>query len=170
MEKNQSRLTELIMEHRTALYGFILTLVADVHAAEDIFQQTWVVISEKWDTYNPEYPFRSWAFGIAKNKARQHWRKSSRNRTVLTDPEIIDRIAASPAWDEDPLEEKEALRQCLEKLSGKIRKMFRLRYFEGSALPAIAEKLGWNVRSVSVAMTRARSTLMECIDTTLEKP
>ncbi len=170
MEKNHSHLTELIMEHRTALYGFILTLVSDVHAAEDIFQETWVVIFEKWDTYNPQYSFRSWAFGIARNKARQYWRKSSRSKTVLTDPEIIEQIADSPVWDEDPLEEKEALRLCLKKLSGKIQKMFHMRYFEGSALPAIAKQLGWNVRSISVAMTRARNTLMDCIDAKLGRP
>jgi RNA polymerase sigma-70 factor (ECF subfamily) len=152
-----------------AIYGYITALLSDVYAAEDVFQETCQIIVDKWHTYNPSYPFRPWAFGIARNRVRKYLRGRKRSRTVITDPEVLGLVAASEAWDEDDREEKKALRECLTKLTDKIRSMLHMRYFENCDLSTIARRLSWNPRSISVAMTRARMKLMECIETTMSR-
>lgn len=166
-ETDQIQIMERVMEHRNALYGFILTSVPNAHLAEDIFQDVCVIICRKWHTHDPECSFRAWAFGIARNRILQHFDKEKRRPSLLMDPDLLDRIAASPTWDEDNLDEKEALRECITRLSGKVRRMIRLRYFEGLNVSVLAERLGWTARAVSVALSRARNFLRECVTSKL---
>jgi len=48
------------------LYGFILSLVANRSDAEDVLQETNLILCQKSKEYNPQGNFRSWAFNIAR--------------------------------------------------------------------------------------------------------
>ncbi len=83
-------------------------------------------------------------------------------------PDAIDVLCASPeaaysAEVELTAERAEALRQCLSRLAPKARQAIDLRYGEACSPPEIAERLSWTVGSVSVALSRAISTLRECV-------
>jgi RNA polymerase sigma-70 factor, ECF subfamily len=168
-EQGRVRLTELILENRTALYGFILAQVPNAHAAEDILQDVCMVISQKWATYDPQRSFRSWAFGIARNKILQHYEREKRSKIVLLDSDLLEQVAVNPNWDREDSAEKETLRECMKKLSGKVRFMLRLHYFENLTAKAMSLRMRWGARSISVALTRARTALMECVDAKLSQ-
>jgi RNA polymerase sigma-70 factor (ECF subfamily) len=156
--------TERILENRISIHGFILALVHDPHVAEDVFQEVCMTICLKWKAYDPERPFRPWALGIAYNKAMKHFERAKRRRVLLLDPELAEEIIGHPEWEEERIEERDALRECMKRLSDTVRRMLRMKYADNLSLKEIGRNIGWNAKSVSVALARARRTLMECID------
>ena len=163
----QSAITQQILKHRTAVYGFIMAHVRDVAQAEDIFQEVCVALCEQWDRYDRDRPFVAWALGIARNKIMQHYEGDK--RFISLDPELSKRIAAHPGWTHDDTHEKQALRECMRRLSKRISAMVAMRYVDNLTAREIADKMGWKARSVSVALTRAKMKLMDCIDTRLRR-
>ena len=62
-----------------------------------------------------------------------------------------------------PEDEMDHLRQCLDKLAPKTRRIVNLKYVEGLSGIQIAELVGSRVHSVYVALTRAHRNLQSCI-------
>ena len=62
-----------------------------------------------------------------------------------------------------------ALEECKDGLAPKARRVIALRYEESHRPPEIAERLGWTVNAVNVALARARKALRECVDRKLKK-
>jgi DNA-directed RNA polymerase specialized sigma24 family protein len=58
----------------------------------------------------------------------------------------------------------------MKKLTDKVRRIIQLRYFENLTPRVMSERLGWGARSISVALTRARNALMDCVDMKLSSP
>jgi DNA-directed RNA polymerase specialized sigma24 family protein len=59
-------------QHR--LYGYIATLVPSRADAEDIFQETSLLLWEKWCEFDQDRDLMPWACGIAHNVVRNFWR------------------------------------------------------------------------------------------------
>ncbi len=57
----------LYKKHKAALYGFCVYLTGETMRAQDIYQDTWIKISENANTYQARNSFKSWSFQIARN-------------------------------------------------------------------------------------------------------
>lgn len=57
----------LYKKHKSALYGFCVYLTGEKMRSQDIFQDTWIKISENANTYQSRNSFKSWSFQIARN-------------------------------------------------------------------------------------------------------
>ena len=55
------------LQHQDRVYGYIVLMLPNRHDAEDVFQQTSLILWQKWDQFDPEQDFLSWACGIARN-------------------------------------------------------------------------------------------------------
>jgi len=73
----------LFAEHRDRLFGYILTLVGRRADAEDLFQETSLVLWRHFVNYNPERDFMPWARTIAFNQVRNYRRKQYRDRQII---------------------------------------------------------------------------------------
>jgi RNA polymerase sigma-70 factor (ECF subfamily) len=161
------QITQLIVRHRASLYGFILAHTGDANNAEDIFQEVCLVVCEKWDTYDSTKSFCAWAMGIARNEILKQRRNTARNREVLLDPEIGETLVGHPAWEEDEGEEKQALRECMERLSPRTRQIVMMKFEENLRIAEIASRVRWKADSVSVTLTKAKKALFKCVKTRL---
>ena len=75
----------LFVKNQRRIYGYILTVVPDCNEADDLFQQTSLVLWEKADEFRPDGDFVRWACGIAFNVVR-NWRvKKRRDRHCFSD-------------------------------------------------------------------------------------
>ena len=137
--------------------------VRHVQDAEDIFQNVCLAITENWHRYDPERPFRAWAFGIVSNKVRQHFREGGRHPELCMDQDLMDKLVAHPQWDDDLVEEKAAMQGCIRRLTQKVRILLRLRYHERMSMKEIGGQVGWTPGAVAVALTRARHALKGCV-------
>ena len=156
------RVQRLFLMHSDLLRGFIRALLPDKSIAEDVLQETFLVITKKAEQVQEGSNFRAWACTIARNKVLETIRKLGRRETLLS-AEVIESLAvAEEAYEEDP--RAETLRLCIEKLAPKARQAVSLRY-ENDMKPAeIARTMGWKAEAVYVALSRARSLLRECIE------
>jgi RNA polymerase sigma-70 factor (ECF subfamily) len=165
MEAEPARNAEFLRLYSSAqplLRGWLLAWLRDFHLVEDVLQETSVVLWERFGEFRPGHSFSAWALGIAKNltlKALRQTRVSPR----LSDPDVLDAVAATYEKASVQLERRRrALSDCVEKLSGNLRRLVDL-YF-GSLLPIaeIARQTGRSAGGIKVSLFRARQWLAEC--------
>jgi len=58
----------LLMANQHRIFGFIFALVPDMEAAEDLQQETMLVMWEKYREFKPGTNFAAWGIQIARNK------------------------------------------------------------------------------------------------------
>ena len=75
----------LFVENQRRIYGYILTVVPDCNEADDLFQQTSLVLWEKAGEFRPEGDFVRWACGVAFNVIRNYRVKKRRDRHCFSE-------------------------------------------------------------------------------------
>lgn len=76
-EKDYSKKIELI---KSPLFNFIRSKIYNHSDAEDILQNTLLILIEKQNSYNSNKSFYSWAFTICKFQIKRYLTLSKRNR------------------------------------------------------------------------------------------
>src|SRR5438034_8828951 len=73
----------LFRRYQLPLYVYVFELVHDEQTSLDVVQETFIAAVKHIGSLRDEEKFGGWIFGIAHQKCIQHWRKSSRNKTLL---------------------------------------------------------------------------------------
>lgn len=163
-------MARLLMQHRTALYGFIYACVRNHDDTEDILQNVSVAVTESIAQLKDESGFLPWAREIARRRILAHRRGSRRERSC--DPEVVRALAeaAERIEREEPASaQRTALMACLEALPGESRRLITMRYDGKSGNVAIlAQRVGRTVQSVYAQLKRIKVALRECVSRRLE--
>jgi RNA polymerase sigma-70 factor (ECF subfamily) len=154
-------LAVVLPQYQVRLYRFLLRMVRDPAAAEDLFQQTWLRVIEKISGYNPRYRFDSWLYSVAHNLAIDHVRRQ-RGWSLDAAEEGEDApVARLASYDSDPLErvletERGAiLSKALDKLPAIHRAVLTLRFEEEMKLEEIAAVVDIPLSTVKSRLRRA---------------
>lgn len=165
--RNPQIVLQLFVRHQPRIKGFILALLPDFAAAEDVLQETFLVVQKRAEEFAPDSNFLAWVFRIARfqvMKARTaHQRQSNRLSDAVLEA-LADSAPVEP-WDDRRLL---ALPGCLERLAPQARRIVDLFYRDEHKPQEIASRLGWTPAAVSVALSRARKALRECIERQLQ--
>jgi RNA polymerase sigma-70 factor, ECF subfamily len=154
---------ELLTLHQRKLYGFIYTLVPNPPDAEDLLQQTNLILWQKSEEFDLNSNFSAWAYRIAHLEVLHYLREKRRNRVVFND-ELITRLAKiRQDREETHLSDRAALAGCVEKLSEADRRLIELCYATHRNIKAAAATLDRPVVSVYMSLVRVRRLLMDCI-------
>lgn len=153
---------------RAGVLGYLRVLVRDAHLAEDLFQETCLVVLRKLETFDPAGDLGAWARAIALNLARNALRKE-RYVHLMTSPglaEAIDRAYVDGAPDEEGERSArlEHLAHCMGQVEVRQRRLLDLRYRAGESLERIARETGRSSGAVQVALSRLRQFLLKCIE------
>ncbi|QOV92077.1 sigma-70 family RNA polymerase sigma factor [Humisphaera borealis] len=159
---NASIVQLLFLQHSAQVRGFIVALLPDLSQVDDVFQETFLTVTAKADVFDAQRDFLAWACGVARLKVREAGRKSPRQWRPLSD-EVLEALAASepPATGED--ERLRHLADCVKALPEQSRRMIEYCYQQAHKPAEIARLMEWAVDSVYVALSRARSTLRDCV-------
>lgn len=152
--------SEIVSRYGNRIFAFLNKRNAHASGNEDILQETFITAFKRLHIFDPSQSFSAWMFGIARNKAQEHYRKSQR----------IERLHASasdqlvdPDTPSDLLERREQAARFWEQartlLGADSFECLWLRYQEDLSITEIAETLGKQVSAVKVALFRARQTL-----------
>lgn len=145
------------------LYGFIVTLAGGLFDADDILQETNLVLWRKAGEYDPARDFMSWALRIAQLQTMAHLKK--RRRRPVLDTDLLERIADESVTDREEADvRRQALAACLQKLSAKHRHLVARRYEPGASVIAMAAEIGSQPKAVSEMLRRIRHALLDCIE------
>jgi len=144
------------------LYAFVLSLVHNRSDAEDILQETNLILCKKSSEYNPEGNFQSWAFRIARFQVMAHLTKKRRSKICFSN-EIVDALVEEEFDLKRFQRMQKALQICYEKLPEHLREIARLRFKEDSLLKGIAKMVNRPIGSISASLFRIRENLSKCV-------
>ncbi len=159
-------LARQLLEHRDVLFAYVLALVRDWVAAEDLFQEISLVVLRKDREGAAVERFGPWSREIARRTVLNYWKTTARSRLILS-AEVLDSIDAVFARRDDEEaarggEMLSALRHCLGRLPAHLRRVVDLRYQESLSLDEVARRLGRSAGAVQVSLSRTRARLLEC--------
>jgi RNA polymerase sigma-70 factor (ECF subfamily) len=159
---------QLITGCQQRLNAYILTMLPRSSAADDILQETNLVMWQKIDTYQPGTNFNAWAYKIAYFQTLAYMKKMKRQSWLQFDTELLDLLAAEAEVECDGYDDESiVLRQCIEKLSDSDKQFVKKRYYDEMPLKQIAENVGRSVGALKQVMFRIRGTLKVCIQTNI---
>lgn len=154
----------LYEEHKHSLYGYILSLVPNVAAADEVCQNASVVLWEEFERFNPASDFRAWARTIAYYEVLTYRKTRSRER-VQFNSELLDVLADRAAVRSDELSaRRDHLSDCIGRLPEFKRQVIQLYCCAGMKLRVVAEKLGRSAAVVEKTLARTRRTLYDCVE------
>jgi RNA polymerase sigma-70 factor (ECF subfamily) len=160
---DQTEFHRLFMQGQRRIFGFILTLLPRQSDAEEVFQQSCVVILGKASQFAPGTDFVRWACRIAQYEV-YNFRRRLRNERLLFNDELLERISARRLATDELLEsELVALKECVEKLSPPDRQIIQSRYSLKTTSRDLAAALGRPANTVYKAIQRIRRRLRECV-------
>jgi RNA polymerase sigma-70 factor (ECF subfamily) len=160
---SQKRLMALMTRHQRQIFAYIYTLVPRRHDAEDLLQETSVVICEKFSQFTPGTDFVAWACQIAYWRIRYSRQKFARSKVVF-DQTVLDVVAQTAGAMLPELDARhEALALCLQKLPDRDRELVLTRYEPGHGVEEAALRSGRSIEAAYKALTRIRKLLFDCV-------
>ena len=145
------------------LRSYLYSVTVNIHDMDDLAQNVWRVLWQKFDEYDRSRPFSAWAFGVARLEALKWRQRQARSRLVL-DEHAISRLAEAAAESAPEIDARSRfLPECLDSLHFNYRQVLDLKYAVGLKIAAIAEQLGRTVPAVEMALVRARRRLRACV-------
>lgn len=165
--EQHERFAELLQAHHTQLFGYLYALVHDVNDAEDLYQETSLVLWRKFATYQEGTSFFSWARTAARYETLNFLRSRKRRRQFSDALQVV----LSEAFDELDAEflqaRLDALQDCKRRLDEKDARLVDACYGSGLTFRQTANSLGRTPKSIYDALGRIRGFLMKCIEAKL---
>jgi len=158
----------LFAQHDRWLFAYLVALLGSPAHAEEVFQEVCVVLWREYETFQLGTDFVKWVSVIAHHQVHRFRRQERRVGPQLSDA-AVDLLAEDAVERADLLElRRDALRNCLEKLSSKDRQLVQHCYSDSRvSFKGVAEILGRPTNTVYKALNRIRKALYECIERTL---
>lgn len=158
-EGNGAAYENLLSDISKALRSFLSTRVSDESDREDIVQETLIAVHRARHTYNPERPFTSWMYTIAKYKMIDYFRKINRKQRMEKElmnednsfffvPELPDESSA-----------KDAVLKTLSELPVKQKQILELMKLQGLSVKEVSKITGMSESAVKVNAHRGYKIL-----------
>lgn len=160
----------LLARHDRALTLYVYSLVPQTADADDILQQTKLILWKHFADFQIGTNFMAWARKTAFYQILAYRRKSKRDPLPLSD-DMLDLVSEKVAslTDHDQTRQ-EALESCLHQLTADHRRLVLLRYQEDLEVDEIAQKISSTPGAVYRALSRLRLTLVDCVTNRLAHP
>ena len=175
-EKDQRAYTELMGRYKDSVYFMLLKMVNNSDDAEDLTIETFSKAFKRLDQYTPQFAFSTWLFKIASNHSIDFIRKK-RIKAISIDQGFSNEDGESYVIPvkEDSLDPEESMqkdervqrmRDVVEKLKPRYKRLVELRYFEEKSYEEIAEILELPLGTVKAQLFRARDFMFDLMKTT----
>ena len=146
-----------------SLYAFILSLIPNRVEAEDILQETNLILCQKAEEYDPEKHFQGWAFKIARFQVMKHLTNRKRSKVYFS-TDIIEDVAAEEFDKKKIIVVQKALSLCYDELPQKMQVIAKLRFKKDKSLKFISEKVDRPMGAISSTLYRIRQKLLDCVN------
>jgi RNA polymerase sigma-70 factor (ECF subfamily) len=165
MNQGDSEFAALLKQQSGALAGFVLAVVGDRQAMEDIFQSTCLELWRIRKTFTLGTDFGAWSRTVARYQVKRYLQKTGREKVAFSSA-AVEHIAETYAHPKRPAEDTElrrALKECLALLSESHKALLKQRYNHGTAVRITAEKIGKTESALKMMLVRIRRSLRNCI-------
>lgn len=164
---DSGRFVQLFAQHQRSIHAYIYSLVPSRVDADDVMQETSLVLWKKWGEFDPSREFVRWACGIAFHEVLKLRRKAATSRCYFNE-ELLQQLSAEVVRQSEELEGRHlALVGCLSKLGAQDRELIERRYQTKTTARKVADDLDRPASTVYKALARIRSALFDCVERTL---
>ncbi len=168
---DQKAYAELMSRYKDSIYFMLLKMVNNRDDADDLTIEAFGKAFKNIKQYTPDYAFSTWLFKIATNNCIDFIRKK-RKQTFSIDKGIetddggelnVDIRSSQPDPEENMMKKQKVLmmRDVVERLKPRYRKLVELRYFQERSYEEIAEELNLPLGTVKAQLFRAREFLYQ---------
>lgn len=175
-EKDQRAYTELMGRYKDSVYFMLLKMVNNSDDAEDLTIETFSKAFKRLDQYTPQFAFSTWLFKIASNHSIDFIRKK-RIKAISIDQGFsnVDGESYVIPVKEESLDPEESMqkdervqrmRDVVDKLKPRYKRLVELRYFEEKSYEEISEILELPLGTVKAQLFRARDFMFDLMKTT----
>lgn len=168
---DQGAFGELVRLYDRSVLRIALRILRSPDEAQDAYQEAFLKVYRKLDSFRFQCRFHTWLYRIATNVCLDHLRrrKARPEFTLLESPEpggpslsdtVRDRAPVhSPDRMLDNREKADRIAKALDLLSDRERLVFTLRHYEGMRLRAIGEACSMSEESAKQCLFRATKKL-----------
>lgn len=154
---------KLYTRHEPALRAFVRSLVSSWADADEILQNTALVLWRKFGDFDVTTNFMAWACTVARFEVLGWRRDRARDRHVF-DEDLIELLASEAVAQQESLaSERSALEFCLGRLPDESRALVLAAYEPGAKLHEAATRLGKSATAFYKTLARIRASLLDCI-------
>ena len=159
----EEQFLQQFLKYERRIYAFIFALVASWTDADDLLQETSVVLWSKFDSFQPGSDFLSWALSIARFQVL-NFRKKQRSLSARLSTECVEALADQMiAETDESSDRRKALAECLSMLKTRDRELIQLRYQQGATTQGVATQVGRSLKAIYKALNRVHMQLLFCV-------
>jgi len=171
----ESAFDEIVSRYSDRIYGFALRTTRNTSDAEEVFQEVFLTLTKKLDTFRGESKFSSWLYRVTVNASYMYLRSQKKHESNISlenyapyddKGTLMGRIMYKD-WSSRPdilIYSKEALiiiDESINELPESYRTVFHLRDIEGLSNEEVADILEITVPAVKSRLHRARLFLRD---------
>jgi RNA polymerase sigma factor (sigma-70 family) len=157
-ERDDTAFTALVSRHGALVLRLCRRILGDVHAAEDAFQATFLILARKAHSLKQPDALAAWLYGVARRVALKARTKSARRHSESFDETLPD-PHPDPLAQLNARELLDILDEEVQRLPAAQRSAFVLCCLEGHTQEEAARILGWTPGSIKGRLERGRQRL-----------
>jgi RNA polymerase sigma-70 factor, ECF subfamily len=153
----------LFVQHQRALMVYLRTLLSEPADAEEVMQETSMVLWHKRQQFVPGTNFAGWAMQVAHYEVHK-FRRRQKHVPQAIDEELLSQLATEMIAYWDLFEARHrALGQCLDALNQHDRNLVHVAYSVNTTKKDASRLLGMTPNGLYRALDRVRRRLHRCI-------
>lgn len=162
-EDRTETFVRLLGQSQRRLSAFVFTLVPIGVDAEEILQETNLVLWREFDRFQLGSNFLAWASKVAFHQVLAYRKRKRRDRLCFSEA-FLSAVADEVVESSDLLERRHrAMGDCIQKLPPRHQHLVRRRYFDQKSVEFIASETGRTVGAVYRVLSRIRQMLHDCV-------
>ena len=150
---------ELVLRHERAVFFHLRRMLRSPEDAEDLTQETFLLVFRKLASYQQDRPFRPWVLRIARHLALSRLRRKRPQMVSLDEGTETAELPDRGRVAQQRAHALGRLAQAVEQLPAELATLFHLRYHDELRIEAIAEVLDKKPGNVAVTLHRLREKL-----------
>ena len=160
-------LVKLLAQHDRQILRYIMMFLPRHGDAEEVLQRTAVILWEKSNEFDRTREFLPWALHRAYYEVLNFRKEIARSKLVFTE-DLMHLLDRERLEQRGYLEEmKEALRQCLARISPEDLQIIHSRYSDANSIHELSEQIGKTAKSLYRRLDRVRNLLSQCVQNQL---
>jgi RNA polymerase sigma-70 factor (ECF subfamily) len=171
-DDKRDRVIKAALDCRTELMAYARSLLSNYAAADDVLQETLLVVFKKFDQFQEGTSMLAWCRSIVRIEVLRAKQRHHRERT-LAERLLDDAIDA--AFDEfqtarrhDDVESwRDALRGCLGRTPQRGQSVLRARFADELSYQQIGDQLEMTIEAVRKTLFRLKRQVRSCVETSL---
>ena len=157
---DESGLVEIIKDYKDGLILYLNSFVGNIHTAEELAEDTFVLLGIKKPRDKGKGSFRTWLYTIGRNVAIDYLRRNSKQTDISID-ECAELASEEHSLESSYIQEerKITVHRAMRKLKSEYRQILWLIYFEGFSNKEAAAVMKKSVHNIETLVYRARKSL-----------